>query len=506
MDSSFIKDLLYSIQREGIAHRRACVILFLVVCFAVLIVGWLLPKNFKTEAVLYADETNIIEPLLKGRAEVTKTDNVDRAKEMIYTRRILGAIAEQSGLIPSGASVGESERIVSGLRGQLKVNKVTKTIFKLSYTHSNPDTSFEVLRNAVNVFIEDAAKQKKDESLGAFHFIDSQVQSYKQQLELAETKLKEFKAGNRDGTEASVSNRIAKLRSDIEDIKLEIDDWQARISSIEQQLKNESKFQNAKGKADSLQKRRQGLAEELEQLQLLYQDSYPDIVSIKAQMAEIDTALSEMDSLVSSASANNSTDQLINPLFEELRKQKSEAEVNLKAQKRRKESLLASLEQEYERTERVANNQAELTDLTRDYTVTREVYEEMLSRKESARLSMTLDIEGQGVAYKIQEPPLYPLRPSGIPFIAVAVIGPILALLMPLGLLVAYIMVDPRIRSASALTEILPEGLEIIGVIPHYNTPFAARVVKKDVLGLVMAAGIGLAIYIVLVAIKLAIS
>lgn len=506
MDSSFIKDLLYSLQREGIAHRRACVILFLSVCFLVLVAGFLLPKNYKTEAVLYADETNIIEPLLKGRAEVTKTDNVDRAKDIIYTRRILDLVAEESGLYPAGASVGEKERVVSELRKNLQVSKKTKAIFSLSYSHSNPDKSYEVLRNTVNVFIEDAAKQKKDESLGAYHFIDSQVQSYKQQLELAENKLKEFKAGNRDGTEDSVNNRITKLRADIEDIKLEVDDWQARISSIDQQLKSESKFQNAKGKADSLQKRRQSLAEELEQLQLLYQESYPDIVSIKAQMAEIDNALSEMDSLVSSASANNNSDQLINPLFEELRKQKAEAEVNLKAQKRRQQSLLESLEREYERTERVANNQAELTELTRDYDVTREVYEEMLSRKESARLSMTLDIEGQGVAYKIQEPPLYPLQPSGIRFIHLALLGPIFALLLPIGLLVAYIIVDPRIRSASALTEVLPEGIEIIGVIPHYNTPFAARVVKKDVLGLVVAAGIGLAIYIVLVAIKLAIS
>ena len=476
---------------------------FLLVSFIALAAGWLLPKNYKTDAILFADETNIIEPLLKGRAEVTEIDNVERAKDIIYTRKILALVAKESGLLADDATVGEQERVVFGLRKKIKVKKVGKSHFEISYSHSSPDLSFEVLRNTVNVFIEDAAKQKKDESQGAYRFIDSQVQSYKQQLELAEQKLKEFKAGNRDGTEHSVNQRISKLRIDIQDIKLDIEDWQARIISIRQQLKNESKYQTAKGKADGLQNRRLLLSGDLEQLRLLYQESYPDIVSIKAQIIEIDAALEKLGEYAASGAASSNSDQLINPLFEELRKQRSEAEVNLRAQQRRQRSLERLLEAEYERTERVANNQAELTELTRDYDVTREVYEEMLSRKESARLSMTLDLEGQGVAYKIQEPPVYPLEPSGIRFIHIAIVGPILALLLPLGLLVAYIMLDPRIRSAASLTEFLPENLEVLGVIPHYNTPFAARVVKKDALILALATVLALLLYLALVVIKI---
>lgn len=504
MDSGFIKDLLYSLQREAIQHRRACVIIFLVVCFLALVVGWLLPKNFKTDAILYADETNIIEPLLEGRAEVTEVDNVERAKEMIRTRRILSEVAKKSGMIKETDSVAKQERAVSSLRASVSVKKVGKTHFRISYSNSDPDVSFEVLRNTVNVFIEDAAKKKKDESVSAYRFIDSQVQSYKHQLELAEKNLKEFKSGNRDGTEGAVQKRIDKLRSDIEDIKLDIEDWQARISSIRQQMNSESKYQTAKGKADNLKKRRLVLTDELEQLQLLYQESYPDIVSLKAQIAEIDSSLADMGTFTGNV-AGSGSEQSINPLFEELRKQKSDAEVNLKTQKRRLKSLKSLLEQEYERTERVASNQAELTELVRDYDVTREVYEEMLSRKESARLSMTLDLEGQGVAYKIQEPPVYPLQPSGIRFIHVAAIAPILALMIPLGLLLAYIMVDPRIRAVSSLKDMLPEGTELIGVVPHYNTPLAERLVKKDAVLLAITAGSGFCVYLLLVGIKVAI-
>ena len=78
----------------------------------------------------------------------------------------------------------------------------------------------------------------------------------------------------------------------------------------------------------------------------------------------------------------------------------------------------------------MAANQAQLSELTRDYDVTKRVYEEMLGKK-TARLSMTLDIEGQGVSYRIQEAAQFPLRPTGLNFKHFAALGPILGFYYP---------------------------------------------------------------------------
>jgi uncharacterized protein involved in exopolysaccharide biosynthesis len=53
------------------------------------------------------------------------------------------------------------------------------------------------------------------------------------------------------------------------------------------------------------------------------------------------------------------------------------------------------LDESYERRKRIANNKAELSELTRDYSVFQMQYEEMLTKKEKARISMELDIQGQ---------------------------------------------------------------------------------------------------------------
>lgn len=503
MDASIIKDYLLALKYELIKFKSWLVVIFIGVTFLITGLAFFLPKAYVTKAIIFADETNIIEPLLKGRAEITEINRSEEARDLIYTRRLLEAVAKTIGTLNGSESPSHQQAILSNLRKTIKIQSESKTHFSLSYKDTDPDVSFDTLNAVVNVFIDETARQKKEESLSAYTFIDTQVQSYKRQLKLAEEKLKAFKAENVDGTEASVNAQIGLLRAKTEDIKIDIEEFNARISSIKKQLSDESEYQEVKGKLQEQQLRRELLLQQLESLRLSYQESYPDIVSLKAQLAELDSHIKEVkdeETVVSSGTDG----KLENPLYEELRKQLSDAEVNKGAQKRRLSSTEKLLEQEYARAQKVAGNQAELSELTRDYDVIREVYEEMLSRKESARLSMTLDIEGQGVSYKIQEPASFPLNPSGLRFIHLALLAPFLGLLLPLTLLIAYIVVDPRFRSANKMLEVLPDDIELLGVIPHYNTPIANRILRKDVRGLLLAGLAAVLTYVVILVLGIA--
>ena len=153
-----------------------------------------------------------------------------------------------------------------------------------------------------------------------------------------------------------------------------------------------------------MRQRRTVLSGQLEQLLLSYQESYPDIISLRTQIADLDVAIEKMQS---SGTVFGNADKVQNPLYEELRKQVAEADVNLRTQKRRMQSLVSLQEQEYERQQRIASNQAQLSELTRDYNVTKKVYEEMLQRKEAARLSMTLDIEGRALVIEFRSQLLF---------------------------------------------------------------------------------------------------
>jgi polysaccharide chain length determinant protein (PEP-CTERM system associated) len=401
--------------------------------------------------------------------------------------------ARQSGLIEKDASTEQKEKVVKDIRASLVVKPEKNNYFQVIYSASDADKSFDVLNAVINAFLADTEKKKRDQSQGAYNFIDAQVQMYKHQLELAEEKLKEFKSTNLDGSEVSVESRIAQLRSDIENLKIIIEESQARVNTLQRQLGTEGQYQHAKGQVDEMKQRKQYLTSQLENLLLNFQEDYPDVVQVRTQLKEINSAIAKLQT---SGEVYSNTDKVENPLYEELRKQLSVAEVDVLSQRRRMESLLNLQEQEQQRAQRVAANQAQFSELTRDYDVIQKTYDGMLQRKEAARLSMILDQEGQGISYRIQEPATFPIKPLGFVFWQFAIVGPILGLLLPLGLLIAFVMVDPHVRSARILQNQLPDDVDLLGVVPHFNSPLGERLLRKDMLGLLAIALVSMVLYL----------
>ena len=68
MEAPFYKQVIQAVLRELIKFKSLVAALFIVATFVVLLAGYLYPKQYVTTSLLYADVTNIITPLLKGRA------------------------------------------------------------------------------------------------------------------------------------------------------------------------------------------------------------------------------------------------------------------------------------------------------------------------------------------------------------------------------------------------------------------------------------------------------
>ncbi|MEJ2669243.1 MAG: hypothetical protein P8077_02955 [Gammaproteobacteria bacterium] len=219
-------------------------------------------------------------------------------------------------------------------------------------------------------------------------------------------------------------------------------------------------------------------------------------MSIKLQIESLEQAIS--DSETQPTSTKEEQEPLTNPLFEELRLQLSETDVAVRVLNRRLTTLKRLMTEEQERLRRVATSNAELAELVRDYDVTKAIYEDMLERKEKARMSMALDIEGQGVSYRIQEPANFPLTPLGLRLMHFALAAPLLGVAIPIGLLIALIILDPRMRFPSQLENL--EGVPLLGVVPHMPTPLSKRIRKWDAIGLLLCLFLMMAVYISILA------
>jgi uncharacterized protein involved in exopolysaccharide biosynthesis len=160
---------------------------------------------------------------------------------------------------------------------------------------------------------------------------------------------------------------------------------------------------------------------------------------------------------------------LFNPLHQELRSKLAEARREIAASQSRMSISESLLKQEIDRSRRIAASSNTLSELTRDYEVNRDIYQDLLKRRENARVSMELDAKQQGLTFRIQEPAVMPLRPSGLRLMHFAAAGLGLGIALPLGLLFGYARFDPRVRTAAQIERLA--GVPVLATVPFYPTP-----------------------------------
>jgi len=485
MNFSILIQYLDVIFREMWQRKFWCLLGFTVVSFTILTVGMFWSSKFEASATIFADNQNILKPLLNNQAAQSKVQNQTKVvREMMHTPRILKKVVERVYGLDSFESADALGQKINRLRSKVKVKGLGSSYIKVSYSGGTSEEAYRVINGVIDVFIKLSADEQRSESREAFLFIDNQVKQYKDQLVLAEEKLKDFRAFNFDGGESNVDASISRLRTQIEDLKISLDEDRSTVGVLTKQLRSESEYTSNKFTSDVYGERLAALEAQKNTLLMTYTQDYPDVVSLTYQIADIKAEIKsaiENKAALKNKPMSRSTDEnsILNPLYQELRSRLSQVQTDIKAKEKRLIAFKSLKNEEYERRKRIAERGAEESELTRDYNVTKRIYEDMLERKERARLSMTLNIEGQGVTYRIQEPALPPLNPVGLRFLHFVMIGPFIGLFAVIGLIVLYVLLDQRIRIPSLLAGV---GAETLVVIPHVKTPFTKRVVRGDMI------------------------
>ena len=194
-------------------------------------------------------------------------------------------------------------------------------------------------------------------------------------------------------------------------------------------------------------------------------------------------------------------EETVNPLYQELSAALSKARADVATADTRISSLERLIQQQNQRMERIQENKAQYSELTRDLAVNREIYDDLLKRREKARVSMHLDIEGQGLNYRINETAQYPTQPTGPKFSNFAAAGIFLGVLAPFGLVAGLLQIDPRIRARKQLEEEL--GLPVLAEIPEVRTPYEKRRNRRITVVVSVFAGFVITAYITIVVLSL---
>jgi len=255
---------------------------------------------------------------------------------------------------------------------------------------------------------------------------------------------------------------------------LEIRELQIQLKNIDDQMSGEAQVSAHLTEEGQLQERISSLQGQLDTLRMTYLDTYPDIVIIKDQISSLKQ---QMEHVRKQDKKQIKTAGTLNPLFQELRSQYSQYSTQLAALKTRLKATKNLLKDEKDRAVQINTVDAVLAQLTRDYDVNKNLYQTPLRQRETARVSMNIDIANQGLTLKVQEYPIVPIRPIGLRLMHFAIAGLFLALVAPVGLAYALVMFDGRVRGSVEIQNIIQAP--VIGEVTTYRDgQYNARLIK----------------------------
>ena len=488
-----IDDLLTSMLREGRRYQHVLVSIFAAIALLALLAGlFLLPRKYVATTSVLAQESGIIQPLLQNRAEATRAvDRAGLARQVVFGQKVMREVLRVGGWLDDHPSAAEQERRIERVRERTQITNARENLVLITYSDSEPERAYRIASAMADQLIEESLASKERESREAYEFIDKRVAAYHRKLTDAEANLQAYRSANADaqpGSATDVNARISTLRTQVEQTRMNLMELRSRERALVSQLSGESAVTAVQTRETLYRTQLLELQGQLDTLLLSYTEKHPDVVRIRHQMEDLQAAMRAEEKRRTQPGAVDASEVRMNPMYQELRSQLAQTRREIAEIQSRMSASDALLEGELGRSRRIAASESTLAELTRDYEVNRDLYQDLLRRRENARVSMELDQEHRGLTMRIQDPAQVPSRPSGLRFLHFALGGLLAAIVLPLGLLFLLVRFDPRVRSPRQIER--QGGYPLLTVVPAYRTPRDRRreFVRLAITGTVIGA------------------
>ncbi len=402
------------------------------IAWALCVLGWgyvlYLPNIYESKARIYVDTDSMLRPLMRGIAvDSNILSQVDLMQRTLLSRPNLQKVSHMADLDLAARTPIEVEEVVNDLRRRIVVTGEGRNLFSLSYTGPNRETGAKVVQSLLTVFVESNLGNSRKDMLSARNFIDEQLREYAQQLDAAEKRIADFKAKNigflpgenNYGTRLDLAKEeLAKTRAELEDTTRRRDELARQLASVPKMVDSVSSSDDfgagpplgdaggVGGTGPDPNARVAELEQKIKTLLENYTEEYPDVVRTRRLLDQAKQEAKEAGNAEAAAPNPRGIRRTApNPVYEQLELQRVALETSMAGLQSKIKRSQAEVEQWQGLAKSVPEVAAEMAKLTRDYDVTKKAYDELLNRRESAKIGSDLETQTQTVQFRIIDPP-----------------------------------------------------------------------------------------------------
>lgn len=399
-----------------------------IICLVGWFAVWKLPDQYQSSARVFVDTQSLLKPLLRGLTVQTNSEQEIRLMvKTLFSRPNLEKIARNSDLDIQSTTTTDYELMIEKLKKDLSIASAGREdIYSLAYTSNNPDMAKSVIQATLAIFIENTLGNSRNDNDAVKTFLDQQLKDYERRLLDAEQKITEFRQQNGDvlkGDVGSYYNMLETERRRLEESQLQLTEAKTRLLSARSQLKGEEPtfglFQSSTPSVNMTTEydvRIDNLKKQLDQLSLRFTDRHPDVKELTFRISQLEeqrqARLTELQQQMQS-NPNLGGNLDTNPVYQEMKLNVSRLESEVASLQVRVNNYQSKVKELEDKVHLVPEVEAQLVSLNRGYDITKSKYNELLTRREQARLSQEADLTTDDIQFKVIDPPRKPLEPSG---------------------------------------------------------------------------------------------
>ena len=269
----------------------------------------------------------------------------------------------------------------------------TTVAFSLSYRGRDPETVARVTNALAALYVEENSKIREQQTTEATAFLQAQLEDAKRQLDDQERKISEYKKRHMGELPEQQAANLAALERLNSQVRVIMDRRDALAKGL-----------GLPGTAvETASARLAKLRQELDDLRMRDTDEHPDVVRVKQQIADLQRQPPTDDGGRAAAEGSAAHQPYEAP---------TAVEAELTALRNEEQALRRAIATYEQRIEAAPLRELELQQLSRDEASAKELYQSLLQRYQSAQLAERMQ-QRQGEQFRILDPAVASQQPVG---------------------------------------------------------------------------------------------
>lgn len=460
------------------------------IALAIVVYSYFIPKKYEAKSTVFI-EKNVIDTLMKGLT-VTSSMN-DRIRVLRYhmaSRDMILRVLKKMDADITTTTPAELEALITSCQNRINISVRGDDLFFVSLVDQDRVFARDFVNTLVSTYVQENISDKREQSFGANRFLSEQVTLYKTKLDAIEDDINRFRQKTGIYSTINESSLVDEIKLNEEELKLlrvKRNELAATAKTIQEQLKMMQSMAASMGNsaadltgADGSdgEWRIQGLEAKIEELLLNYNEQYPAVVKLRAQIAELKNRQAVVAQDSSKASAPENFNPFEDPIFVDLKMRINATQSDISAIIAKENELSAIIENNKQILANFPQDKKVLADMERERAMYRNLYDKMLERVGISEVSSQIEVSDKTATFRVVDPAILPTQPVGMKRIMLMAMGLLAGLGAGLGGVLIREKLDDTVKSPDIIRAL---GVAVLAEIPHMpNEEESIRVRKRD--------------------------